>query len=96
MMKYMTDEHLENLAPILREAGLDCQTVHEWILGAKQKKRKIKDAEIRKFIQAKKEKGEEITLITNDENSWEQVSADGLPVIYIPHVIRDLILSKEK
>ena len=84
---------LEKLAEVLREDGIDCRTVHEWIGGAKQKNRRIHDAEVRKFLEAHRKEGEEITLITNDEDSWRQVQADGLPVIYIPNLVRDYIVS---
>ena len=93
-MKYMADEMLEELPEILRKDGIDCRTAHEWIDGAKQKKRVIKDYEIRKFLAKRRAEGEEITLITNDGDSWEQVQADGLPVIYVPNLVRAYILSK--
>lgn len=95
-MKYMADEMLEKVAKLLKDEGVDCRTAHEWIDGTKQKKRKIKDWEIRKFLADRRRQGEEITLITNDENNWEQVRADGLSVIYVPELIRDLVLSGQK
>jgi len=44
----------------------------------------------------RKKQGEEITLITKDEDSWRQVKADGLPVIYVPQLVRDFVLSGER
>ena len=93
-MKYMADEMLEKVADILRKDGVDCRTTHEWIEGTKQKKRKIKDWEIRKFMAESRSQGQDITLITNDENNWEQVQADGLSVIYVPELVRAFISGK--
>lgn len=95
-MKYMADEMLEGLPEFLREKGIDCRTPYEWIDGTKEKKRTIKDWEIRKFLGHKKMRGETITLITTDGDSCEQVRADDLPVVYVPEVIRDYILGREK
>ena len=92
-MKYMTDEMIEGLAVILKSDGVDCRTVHEWIDGTKEKKRKIDDAEIRIFIRNRKSKGEDITLITTDGNSWRQLAADGLPVIFVQDVLREYVRS---
>jgi hypothetical protein len=93
-MKYMADEMLEGLPEYLREKGIDCRTPYEWIDGTKEKKRTIRDWEIRKFLGQKKSEGEEITLITADRDSCEQVRADGLPVIYVPETIRDFIIGQ--
>ena len=95
-MKFMADEMLEGLPALLRQRGIDCRTPYEWIDGTKEKKRTIKDWEIRKFLSKKKSQGEDITLITTDGDSCDQVRADGLPVIYVPEVIRDYIVSSEK
>jgi hypothetical protein len=95
-MKYMADEMFEELPDLLRKEGIDCRTVYEWIDGKKQKTRTIEDWEIRKFLAQKTNQGEEITLITKDEDSWKQIQADGLSVIYVPQVIRDFILNREK
>ena len=94
-MKFMADEMLEGLPALLRDRGIDCRTPYEWIDGTKEKKRTIKDWEIRKFLEKKRLQGEAITLITADSDSCEQVRADGLPVIYIPEVIRDYIIRRE-
>lgn len=94
-MKYMADEMLEGLPELLKGTGIDCKTVFEWIDGAKQKKRKIEDWEIRKFIAKRRSEGEEIALITNDYENWKQVEADNLPVIYVPLLIRDHLLKLE-
>ena len=94
-MKYMADEMIEDLAEMLKADGIDCRTVFEWIDGTKVKTRTIHDAEVRKFIQDRKNKGEEITLITKDHESWEQVSADGLPVIYVQNIVREFIRRQE-
>ncbi len=91
-MEYMADEMLEKLPEYLNGGGIVCRTVFEWIDGSKQKKRKIQDWEIRKFLASRKARGEDITLITNDEDSCKQVRADGLPVMYVPEVIREQIL----
>lgn len=94
-MKFMADEMLEGLPALLREKGIDCRTPYEWIDGTKEKKRTIKDWEIRKFLGKKKSQGEEITLITTDSDSCEQVRADDLAVIYVPEIIRDYILGRD-
>ena len=94
-MRFMVDEMLEGLPALLRERGIDCRTPYEWIDGTKEKKRTIKDWEIRKFLGKKRSLGEEVTLITTDSDSCEQVRADDLPVIYVPEVIRDYILGLE-
>ncbi len=95
-MKYMADEMLEELPDLLRKEGVDCRTAYEWIDGKKQKTRVIEDWEIRKFLAERKKQGEDITLITKGEDSWKQIKADGLPVIYVPQIVRDFVLSKEK
>jgi len=94
-MKFMADEMLEGLPALLRENGIDCRTPYEWIDGTKEKKRTIKDWEIRKFLSQKKLQGDEIILITADGDSCEQIRADDLPVIYVPEVIRDYILRRQ-
>jgi hypothetical protein len=94
-MEYMADEMLEGLPEVLKDAGIDCKTVFEWIDGAKQKKRKIEDWEIRKFLAKRRSEGEEIALITNDYDNWKQVEADNLPVIYVPLLIRDCLIKRE-
>lgn len=95
-MKYMVDEMLEELPDLLRKVGIDCRTAYEWIDGTKQKTRTIEDWEIRKFLAHKKSEGEEVTFITKDRESWKQIQADGLSVIYVPEVVRDFVLSREK
>ncbi len=94
-MKFMADEMLEGLPALLREKGIDCRTPYEWIDGTKEKKRTIKDWEIRKFLGKKRAQGEDITLITADSDSCEQVRADDLPVIFVPEVIRDYVLRSQ-
>jgi hypothetical protein len=93
-MKYMADEMLEGLPEFLREKGIDCRTPYEWIDGTKEKRRTIRDWEIRKFLGQKNAKGEAVTLVTIDGESCEQVRADDLPVIFVPELVRDYILSK--
>lgn len=94
-MEYMADEMLEGLPELMKDTGIDCKTVFEWIDGAKQKRRKIEDWEIRKFLAKRRSEGEEIALITNDYDNWKQVEADGLPVIYVPLLIKDYLLKLE-
>jgi len=94
-MKYMADEMLEELPQVLANVGIECKIVFEWIDGAKQKTRKINDSEIRKFLQQKQDEGEPVTLVTNDRDSYEQITADGLPVIYILNFIRDYLLNSK-
>lgn len=93
-MKYMADEMLEDLPEVLKKAGIDCRTNYEWIDGTRSKKRVIGDHEVRRFIAGRRDQGEEITLITKDYESWKQIEADGLPVIYVPNLVRDHILGK--
>ena len=95
-MKYMVDEMIENLAPILREEGIDCRTIYEWIDGKRQKSRKIDDAEVRRFLRDRKQKGDEITLITSDRDSWRHVDVDEMPVIYVQNALKDYITRLEK
>jgi hypothetical protein len=90
-MKYIADEMIEGLAEILRKDGIDCRTVHECIEGSLAKTRKIHDAEVRRFIKERKAQGEDFTLITCDYDSWMQIKADGLPVMYVQNVLRDYI-----
>jgi hypothetical protein len=90
-MKYMVDEMMENLAEMLKDDGIDCRTVHEWIRGTKVKQDKIHDADVRKFLLERKREGVEITLITTDSDSAEHVGVDGLPVIYVQRLVRDHI-----
>lgn len=80
---------------MLRAKGIDCRTVHEWIVGTKQKTRIIEDWEVRKFLGDRMKEGEAITLITNDEDSMKQVRADGIQAIYLPELVRDYVLSRE-
>ena len=91
----MTDEMMEDLAKQLRDDGIDCRTVHEWIDGVKQKTRKIEDYEVRRFLLNKKNQGDVVVLITKDYDSWKQVGADELPVIYVNEVIREHVLKRE-
>lgn len=93
-MKYVVDEMIEDLAPMLRAEGIDCKTVHECIDGAHEKKRKIHDAEVRRFMIERRAKGENFTLITSDYDSWMQIKSDGLPVIFVQNVLRDYILNE--
>ena len=90
-MKYMADEMIENLAPMLRDEGLECKTVYEWIDGKKQKTRIIDDAEVRAFLKTRRQAGEEITLITLDRDSWRHLDVDGIPVIYVQSAIKEYI-----
>jgi uncharacterized protein with PIN domain len=93
-MKCIADEMIENLAVILRRDGVDCRTVHECIGGSRVKTRKIHDAEVRRFMNERKARGEDFTLITSDSHSWEQVKSDGLPAIYVQHVLREYVLNQ--
>lgn len=93
----MADEMIEDVAKILTEAGIDCRTPHEWMFGKKQKDgKKIHDAELRKFLQERKAEGEDITLITADYDSWMQIKSDGLPVMFVPEIIRNHIRESMK
>lgn len=91
----MIDEMMENLAKLLREKGVNCRTVNEWIEGSKQKTRVHKDAEVRKFLLDRRKQGEVITLITTDGNLVEHAKVDELPVIYVQELVRDHILRIE-
>ena len=90
------DEMLEKVPEYLKGTGVECTTIHESILGSKQKTRKVKDSEVRKFLAEQKAMGIEITLVTNDEESCNQIRADDLPVLYVPELIRDYILRKQR
>ena len=67
------------------------------MFGKKQKDgKKIHDAELRKFLRERKEQGEDITLITADYDSWMHVKSDGLPVMFVPEIIRNYIRESSK
>ena len=69
---------MENLAVMLKEDGIDCRTIHEWMHGTKAKEGKIPDAQVRKFLLDKKKEGVDITLITTDCDLAEHVNVDDL------------------
>ncbi len=94
-MKYLADEMIEDLAKLLRDKGIDCRTVHEWIDGNKIKNRDINDDEIRAFIQSRKMEGVEITLVTSDRKSRTKSEKLGLQVLYVPEIIREYILRQD-
>jgi len=49
-MKYMTDASLADLAPELRQKGLDCQTCHKLLRNTEDSRIPRPDGEIAQFL----------------------------------------------
>src|SRR5438309_3979319 len=50
LMRYMTDASLADMAPELRQKGIDCETCHMLMRNTKDSRIKIPDGEIVQFI----------------------------------------------
>ncbi len=87
-MKYMTDANVSGLSKELRERGIDCETVHKFILNSEDSRVKITDPEIIKFLRGKKGS---ITLITLDSELAEYCSIDGIPCIRVQDLVAEHI-----
>ena len=86
-MKYMTDAQCANIAPVLKEKGFDCETVHQRILGNEDSRVSIKDPEIVGFLMKERSRGVEITLICNDIDLAGHCKVQELPVLFIPELV---------
>jgi uncharacterized protein with PIN domain len=85
-MRYMTDAHLSGLAKELRQKGVDCQTVHHFMLGHEDSRVKISDPEIVKFLASQ---GGAVALITLDNGLAEYCSKFEIPVVRVQDVISE-------
>ena len=94
-MKYMTDAQLANVSKIARAKGIDCDTVHKLMLGNEESQVSIADELIREFLLEKRSAGITITLITNDKDLAGHCRIDKLPLIYVPDLIVDHILTHQ-
>lgn len=94
-MKYMTDAQLANVSKIARAKGIDCDTVHKLMLGKEESQVSIADEQIRGFLLEKRNAGLTITLITNDKDLAGHCRIDKLPIIYVPDLIVEHILSHQ-
>jgi hypothetical protein len=81
---------------IARAKGIDCETVQTLMNKSEDSRISIKDSQIREFLLRKRVEGVSITLITNDEDLDSHCKIDGLPTIYVPELIANHILAKEK
>jgi len=92
-MKYVTDAHLSGLAKELREKEIDCQTVHQMMLGHEDSRVKISDPEIVKFLVGKKKS---VTLITLDSELAEYCARFGVPCIRVQDLVARYVESIKK
>jgi hypothetical protein len=67
-MRYMTDASLADMAPELRERGIDCETVHKLMRGNESSQERISDREIAQFL---RDSNGAITLIVMDHDLAE-------------------------
>ena len=86
-MKYMTDAQIANVAPVLRSAGIDCETVHKLMRGNENSQVKIEDPEIVQFLMKQRREGNEITLVCNDKDLAGHCKVQGLPVLFVPDLV---------
>lgn len=91
-MKYMTDASLADLAPELRQKGIDCETCHKLMRNTEHSQIKIPDGEIAQFI---REAGGSITLIVMDHDLAEHCKYGNLPHVRVQDVVADFILRSQ-
>ena len=90
-MKYMTDAHLSGLAKELRAKEIDCETVHNLMLGNEDSRVSIKDPEIIAYLRTK---AGSIALITLDTELANYCKIDKIPCIRVQDLVGDFIKSK--
>jgi len=88
----MTDAHLAGLAKELKGKGIDCETVHQLMIGSDDSSKTITDPKIFKFL---KKQRETITLITMDTELAEYCEDDGIPCIRVQDVVAQHIRKTE-
>jgi len=88
-MRYMTDANLADIAPELREKGIDCQTCHKLMRNNETSQVSIPDGEVAQFI---REAQGAITLIVMDHDLAEHCKFGKLPHIRVQDAVADYIL----
>ncbi len=85
----MTDASLADIAPELRQKGIDCETCHKLMRGTEDSRIKIPDGEIAQFI---RDAGGSLTLIVMDHNLAEHCKFGKLPHIRVQDAVAEHLL----
>ena len=89
LMRYMTDASLADMAPELRQKGIDCETCHMLMRNTKDSRIKIPDGEIVQFI---RDAQGTITLIVMDHDLAEHCKFGKLPHVRVQDAVAEYIL----
>ena len=89
LMRYMTDASLADMAPELRQKGIDCQTCHKLMRNTEDSRIKIPDGEIAEFV---RHAGRSLTLIVMDHDLAEHCKFGKLPHIRVQDAVAEYIL----
>jgi hypothetical protein len=85
----MTDASLADIAPELRQKGIDCQTCHKLMRNTEDSRIQIPDGEIAQFL--REAKGS-VTLIVMDHDLAEHCKFGKLPHLRVQEAVADYII----
>lgn len=76
---------------MLRNARVDCETIHKRMRGDEKSQVKIDDPDIVRYLMDERKKGNVITLICNDTDLAGHCKVQNLPVLFVPDLVLDAI-----